>query len=173
MQKAIFFDRDGVINYRIVGDYVKSYDEFCFVPDFIDFFSEIKRRRYLAIIITNQQGVGKNIMTDEDLHAIHSKMQEEIISLTGYGFDDIFYCTDLATVFSNRRKPNPGMLNEAIEKWNIDKHLSWMIGDSLSDIIAGKNANVQTIYIGQAHKNAFINADHQFPMLSQAINVIE
>jgi D-glycero-D-manno-heptose 1,7-bisphosphate phosphatase len=173
MQKAIFLDRDGVINYRLVGDYVKSYDEFCFVPDFIDFFISIKLKGYLAIIITNQQGIGKEIMTDDDLQNIHNQMQNEIRDITGYKFDDIYYCADLSTTYSHRRKPNPGMIHEAIEKWDIDKNLCWMIGDSLSDIIAGKNANLRTIYIGQAQKNAFINADHQFPMLKEAISVIE
>ena len=173
MQKAIFFDRDGIVNYRLVGDYVKSYDEFCFVPDFFEFFQKIKNKGYLAIIITNQQGVGKNYMTDDDLIEIHNSMQKEIFSNTGFNFDDIYYCSDLSTTFSLRRKPNPGMILEAINKWDIDPDKSWMIGDSLSDIIAGKNANVQTIYIGQAQKNAFINADFQFPMLYDAISVIE
>lgn len=173
MQKAIFLDRDGVINYRLVGDYVKSYEEFRFVPDFIDFFRVIKSKGYLAIIITNQQGIGKQLMTDDDLSCIHKQMQTELEQLTGMKFDDIYYCPDLSTEYSNRRKPNPGMILEAIDKWNIDKNQSWMIGDSLSDIIAGKNANLKTIYIGQAQKNAFINADHQFPMLIDAISVIE
>lgn len=173
MKKAIFFDRDGIVNYRPVGDYIKSADEFRFIPDFIEFFKYIKNKDYLAIVITNQQGVGKKVMTEADLINIHNKMQEDLKNITEFQFDDIYYCTNLATEFSCRRKPNPGMLLEAIEKWNINRSLSWMIGDSLSDVIAGRNAEVNTIYIGKSNKNAFINADKEFISLNDAKTFFE
>ncbi len=115
MNKAIFFDRDGIVNYRPVGDYVKSPQEFRFLPDFLEFFVFIKKNNYLAIVITNQQGIGKGLMTDEDLSIIHLKMQEDLFNITGYNFDDIYYCPDLALTPSQRRKPNPGMILEAVE----------------------------------------------------------
>ena len=147
MNKAIFFDRDGVVNYRPVGDYVKSPAEFHFVADFPEFFKKIKNLGYLAIIISNQQGVGKGLMSESDLNAVHNYMQQEIFKLTGFEFDDAFYCFDLKDSGSKRRKPEPGMLHEAIEKWNINQENSYMIGDSVSDVIAGKRSGVKTVFL--------------------------
>ncbi len=160
--KAIFFDRDGVVNLRIVGEYVQNYNDFHFCPDFFQFFKFIKSLGYLAIIITNQQGIGKGLMSESELNSIHDEMQTEIKKTTGYKFDDIFYCGSLSTERCFRRKPNPGMILEAIEKWNIDKNQSWIIGDSLSDIIAGEKAEIGTIYLGQHLANPFINPNFQF-----------
>jgi len=145
--KAIFFDRDGVVNYRPVGDYVKTPFEFHFIPDFLNFFKKIKDSGYLAILISNQQGVGKGIMTEEQLTEVTCYMQDELLRLSGFNFDDIYYCTDLKESNSPRRKPNPGMLLEAIAKWDFDPVNSWMVGDSESDIIAGKRARVRTVLL--------------------------
>lgn len=147
-RKAIFFDRDGVVNYRIVDRYVQKPEQFKFINDFISFFKSMKDKGYLAILITNQQGIGKGLMTEQELAEVHNFMQNELMSITGYCFDDIYYCTDLASTGSYRRKPNPGMLLEAVEKWNIDKNESVMIGDRRSDAGAGKNAGVKTVLIG-------------------------
>lgn len=160
--KAIFFDRDGVVNLRIVGEYVQSYDDFRFCPDFFKFFKFIKSQGYLAIIITNQQGIGKGLMSEDDLSFLHSKMQTDIENATGFKFDDIYFCGSLSTQRCSRRKPNPGMILEAVEKWNIDKNYSWIVGDSLSDIIAGEKAEIGTIYLGQHLANPFINPNYQF-----------
>jgi D-glycero-D-manno-heptose 1,7-bisphosphate phosphatase len=165
--KAIFFDRDGIINYRIVGGYVESKHQFKFIPDFFDLFYLIKKIGYLAIIISNQQGVGKGILSLQDLEQIHSYMQKRLINLFGFGFDDIFYCTDLTGSGSFRRKPNHGMLLEAIEKWNIDPKSSYMIGDSLTDVIAGKKAGTKTILINHYLTEKPEEADYLFKNLYQ------
>ena len=141
--KAIFFDRDGIVNFRIVKGYITNINEFHFIPDFIDFFQSIKRLGFLAILVSNQQVVGKGIITDEQLQEIHNYMQDILEKETNYKFDDIYVCTELAINNSYRRKPNPGMLIEAINKWNIEISHSWMIGDSVSDVIAGKQAGVK------------------------------
>jgi D-glycero-D-manno-heptose 1,7-bisphosphate phosphatase len=147
MNKAIFFDRDGVVNYRIVGEYITSPENFVFMPDFLYFFQEIKKAGYLAIITSNQQGIGKGLMAEEQLDKVHKYMQEKLKELTGFPFDDIFVCTELASANSHRRKPNPGMIEEAVEKWNIDIEQSWMIGDRASDVIAGKRGGLKTILL--------------------------
>jgi len=147
-RRAVFFDRDGIINYRPVSDYVKHVEEFHFIPDFFDFFIKVKNLGYLAIIISNQQGIGKGLMSESDLHKIHSFMQKKVKEVTGHMFDDIYFCPELESVGSPHRKPNPGMILEAVEKWNIDIQDSWMIGDSINDIKAGINAGVKTIFIG-------------------------
>ncbi len=167
--KAIFFDRDGVINYRPVGDYVKSPDEFSFCPDLFKFLKFIKEKNYLAIIITNQQGVSKGLMTNEQLSKVHNYMQSELNQKISFNFDDIYSCTDLATNKSSKRKPNPTMILEAIEKYNIDKNQSWIIGDSITDIMAGEKAEIGTIFLGNSLQNPFINPNFKFTNLYQII----
>jgi D-glycero-D-manno-heptose 1,7-bisphosphate phosphatase len=111
---------------------------------------EIKQRGYLAIIITNQRGVGLGLMTEQELHAIHAALQSKMLREAGVQFDDIIFCTD-ADKTSLRRKPSPAMLLEAAEKWNIDLANSWMIGDSMSDIEAGQRAGTKTAYLVTPH----------------------
>lgn len=168
MTKAIFFDRDGVVNYRLVKDYVKSADEFHFVPDFFDFFRNIKNAGYLAVLVTNQQSVGKGIMTEAELCEIFDHMQREIRKSTGFAFDDIYYCTALSQAGSPDRKPNPGMLLKAIEKWDIDRVKSWMIGDRGSDAQAGRNAGVHSIIVGNSPDDEKSLADICFANFNEA-----
>ncbi|NLO19579.1 MAG: HAD family hydrolase [Ignavibacteria bacterium] len=143
-KKAIFFDRDGVVNYRLIGEYVECIDEFHFIPDFFSLFSYLKERGFLAILVTNQQGIGKKTMSLEQLEEIHDYMQKVLRAETGFSFDDLLFCPELSSANSFRRKPNPGMILEAIEKWGIDPKESWLVGDRESDVIAGKRAGVST-----------------------------
>jgi D-glycero-D-manno-heptose 1,7-bisphosphate phosphatase len=168
--KAFFLDRDGIINERLIGDYVKSIDEFVFIEDFFNLFKKIKDHDFLAILISNQQGVGKGLMTAADLEDIHNYMQNELSEKTGYRLDDIFTCSSLASENDYRRKPNPGMILEAIEKYDIDPSQSFMVGDSLSDIEAGKRAGVNTIYIGE---NKITNADFNFVNIMEFVKHFE
>lgn len=151
--KAFFFDRDGVINHRLVGDYVKTIQQFIIFPDIPQILKQIKLFDFKLILITNQQGVGKGLMSANELDNIHDFMQEQLYH-HGAKFDDIYSCTDLADSKSYRRKPNPGMILEAIEKWNIDPKLSFMIGDSDSDILAGRRAGVRTILVSDKSSNS-------------------
>ena len=148
--RAVFFDRDGVINARILGGYVRHRNEFELLPGVVETLAEIKRRGYLAIIITNQRGVGMGMMSESDLHAIHEELQRAMEREAGVRFDDIFFCTDVDDS-SGRRKPSPAMLLEAAKKWNIDLLHSWMIGDSMSDIEAGQRAGTKTAYLVTEH----------------------
>ena len=158
-RKAIFFDRDGIVNYRPVGEYIKSIEEFRFLPDFLDFFAEIKKKGYLAILISNQQGVGKGLMSEDDLAFLDEYMQNELMLRLGVNFDDTYYCTALAEENSPRRKPEPGMLLEAINNWNIAPAESWMVGDSINDIVAGKKAGVKTILVTNEELSAEVEPD--------------
>jgi len=149
-QRAIFFDRDGVVNARIVGGYVRNWDEFELLPEVAEVLREVKQRGYLAIIITNQRGVGTGVMSEADLHAVHNAMQLLMKKESGVAFDDIVFCTDMDDT-PGRRKPSPAMLLEAAEKWDIDLPNSWMIGDSMSDIEAGSRAGTKTAYLITEH----------------------
>jgi D-glycero-D-manno-heptose 1,7-bisphosphate phosphatase len=77
-RKAIFFDRDGIVNVKLENDYVKNFDEFVFRKHFLNLFSLIKSKGYLAILVTNQQCVDKGIIDEKELVNIHNLMQEQI-----------------------------------------------------------------------------------------------
>lgn len=144
---TLFLDRDGVINKRIVGGYVSCVDEFEFLPgvlESIKYFSEKLRR---IIVITNQQGVGKAIMTESELTIVHNHMKNKVVE-NGGKIDAIYYCTDLATSLNTCRKPSIKMAQKCVNDFpDIDLNKSIMIGDSLSDIEFGKNAGMKTVFV--------------------------
>ncbi|MEP7234731.1 MAG: HAD family hydrolase [Ignavibacteriota bacterium] len=149
--KAIFFDRDGVINERIIGGYVRAWSEFHFLPDVGETLKVIKQKGYLAIVVTNQRGVGLGLFSQADLDLVHQMMQEELQQKYGVQFDDIIFCTD-SDDEPGRRKPSPAMLVEAQNKYSIDLAASWMIGDTHSDILAGTRAGTRTAFVVNEHE---------------------
>lgn len=161
LKKAVFFDRDGIVNKRIVGEYISSFEDFEFLPEIFDLMQKTKQAGFLAIVITNQQGIGKGLITENDVEMLHFSMQNAFLEKIGVNFDDIFVCGDLANSGSLRRKPEPGMILEAMEKWNIDAENSWMIGDSETDALAGKQAGTKSILIGDFAENKTV-ADYIF-----------
>lgn len=146
---TLFLDRDGVINKRIVGGYVSEYDEFVFLNDVLEsikFFTGFFNR---IIIVTNQQGIGKGLMTEEDLLLVHSQMIEEI-SDAGGNVDNVYHCPQLNNLPNNYRKPSPEMATMAVNDFpDIDLTKSIMVGDSISDILFGINAGMKTVMIGE------------------------
>lgn len=164
---AVFFDRDGIVNERIVGDYVKSIKEFQFIPNFFTTFKLVLSSDCYSFLVSNQQGIGKGLMTELDLKEIHNFMNLHLISNTGNTFDEIFYCSSLDEQNDFRRKPNPGMILEAIEKYKLEKSLCIFIGDSLSDVKAGKNAGIKTILISKESLKENDKADYQFNSLKE------
>jgi len=147
---TLFLDRDGVINQKLPGTYVTSWQEFKFLPralEAIKYFSQIFNH---IVVVTNQQGIGKEIMTAEQLNNIHQKMADQIIDQGGY-IDQIYYCPHLAIEDPMCRKPNPGMAFQAAEDFeNIDFKKSLMIGDSLSDMEFGNKLGMYTILINSS-----------------------
>lgn len=163
--KTVLFDRDGVVNIRPVGEYVTDFSDFRFCEDFLRFFAYIKSCGYLAILVSNQQCVGKGLAAAEDVEELHRKMQAELAKRCASNFDGIFWCGDLKSANSPRRKPNPGMLFEAIEKFAVDKQNSCMIGDSMSDIEAGNRAGLRTVLVGNTPITGNYKPDYIFPNL--------
>lgn len=166
--KAVFFDRDGIVNRRIMGGYVTDVEKFDFLPGFFDLFRTVREAGYLAILITNQQGIGKGLMTEDDLYTIHEYMQAELKARTGYEFDEIYFCPDLASVEDSCRKPSPAMLLAAIGKWHIDPIQSWMIGDTLSDVQAAHAAGIKAILVGD-FTDEEIPAEYIVPSLEDVL----
>ena len=142
--ETLFLDRDGVINKLRPDDYVKSWEEFEFTPGILDALARWNRRFKYIIIVTNQRGVGKGVMTTDDLEAIHQKMVQ-IIEAHGGRIDRIYCCTATSDADPNR-KPNPGMAQQAkLDFPDIDFQKSIMIGDSESDILFAKNVGMKGI----------------------------
>lgn len=140
---ALFLDRDGVIN--SYGSYIYKIKDFHFNNKIFELCRNFKKNGYKIIVVTNQAGVARKIFTEDDFHALNSymlkKFQDHNIMIDG-----VFYCfhhPDFSDEECNCRKPKPGMLLEAIYKHNIDPRKSILIGDSNTDIEAGKNANVK------------------------------
>ncbi|KAA3622236.1 MAG: HAD-IIIA family hydrolase [Bacteroidetes bacterium] len=144
---TLFLDRDGVINKRLPGRYVGDIEEFEFlfnVPNAIAKFSQIFGQ---IIVITNQQGVGKKLMTEEQLGAVHQHMYEKV-EMAGGQIDAVYFCPDLKTDANPCRKPSPIMglwAQRDFPKINFKKSI--MVGDSLSDILFGKALKMETVLV--------------------------
>lgn len=150
--KLVLFDRDGVVNKRLVGDYVKKWEEFEFSDGFFDLFSHIKSNEYKTALVTNQQGIAKGIMSTHKLNNIHQLMQIELLENTDFEFDTIKFSPDLDNIENIRRKPGLGMYLEVISEFrieNIDFENSYMIGDSLTDLVPAQILGFKTIFIGE------------------------
>ena len=151
---TLFLDRDGVINRRIVNGYVTSWEEFEFLPGVLDALQILAQRFRYIIIVTNQQGVGKGMMTMEQVDAIHDQMCAEIEAYGGR-IDGILVCPQLASEPDNYRKPDPSMAYTAQEIYpEIDLGKCIMVGDGATDIEFGRNAGTKTIFIGDENPDA-------------------
>ena len=141
----MFLDRDGVINQKAPEhDYIKSWKEFCFLPGVQEAIRRIHQKGYLVIVVTNQRGIARGLMAENDLQEIHQKMCEELRK-HGAHIDDIFYCPHDIKDNCTCRKPKAGMLISAQNKWDIDFTQSYIIGDSNSDIEAGQRVGCRGI----------------------------
>jgi D,D-heptose 1,7-bisphosphate phosphatase len=128
MNKALFLDRDGVIN--VDKGYVYRWEEIEWIPEIFEAIKMANERGYKVIVLTNQSGIFRNFYTHEDVHLLHAKMSE-FLKAKGLVVDDWFYCAELD---SEDRKPRPGMLLKAQKKHNIELEKSFMIGDKPSDV---------------------------------------
>ena len=155
-QKAIFLDRDGTIN-KYVG-FLTDINEFELLDGVADAIQMINESGYLAIVVTNQPVIARGEVSVGELQEIHNKM-ETLLGQSGAYIDDIFYCPHHPhkgyegerpeyKIECECRKPKPGMLFAAAEKYNIDLRESWMIGDGENDIEAGRNAGCKVCSVG-------------------------
>ena len=147
---ALFLDRDGVLNYKREG-YIKSFSDFVFIDQVKESISQLNYLFHRIIIVTNQQGIGKKLMTIQDLHLLHSLMNAEIENAGGK-IDKIYFCPHLASDNCECRKPKPGMLLQSKEDFrDIDFQKSILAGDSDSDILAAKSLNIKSIKISSEY----------------------
>lgn len=139
---AVFLDRDGVLNKHLPAEYVKSPDELIVLPGVAAAVRRMNDVGLPVIVISNQQGVGKGLMTEADLQAVEARMEEALLQEAGARIDRCYYCTDLKSAHSLRRKPEPGMLIEAAAAFGLTLRETVFLGDSPTDIAAGHAAGV-------------------------------
>jgi D-glycero-D-manno-heptose 1,7-bisphosphate phosphatase len=140
-QKALFLDRDGTIN--IEKNYVYRIEDFEFIPGVLELIKIYYDSGYLIIIITNQAGIARSFYTEEDYEKLTDWMLKEI-ELKGIKITKVYHCPHHPDITGtcNCRKPQPGMILQAIKEFNINPAASVLIGDKKSDILAGRNAGI-------------------------------
>ncbi len=166
---TLFLDRDGVINKEILGEYVLHTSQFFFYDDTLLALEILNKNFGTIVIVTNQKGVGRGIMAQNDLDEIHNNMMTEVI-ITGGRIDKIYFATDIDNN-SPYRKPQHGMALHAKEDFpHIDFSRSIMAGNKLSDMQFGRNAGMSTVFIASTNpETEFPNAliDARFSSLYQ------
>src|SRR6266481_2234093 len=150
MKRAAFLDRDGVINHKLPeGQYVTRWEEMHFLPGVPEAISLLTQAGFCVIVVSNQRGVAKGLLTQGELQAIHQRMCQQLAE-AGAEITNVYYCPHEEQPPCSCRKPAPGMLLNAAHTHELDLTSSWMIGDSDIDIEAGRNAGCKTVRILKA-----------------------
>lgn len=147
---TLFLDRDGVLNTRRVDDYVKTPEEFIWLPGVLDALKKMRPLFGKFIVVTNQRGIARGLYTENDLLIIHNRMVKDIEN-AGSKIDGVFYCPHFGNEeYCNCRKPKPGMALQAKQMYgSIDFKRSVMIGDSQSDMDFGNNLGMFTVTVSE------------------------
>ena len=142
-KNAVFFDRDGVLN--VDYGYVHKKQDFVWIKGAIKTIKYLKELGYILIVITNQSGVSRGFYTEKEVIELHNWMNKELSKQIKIVIDDFFFATELPDEknINSRRKPSPLMINEAIQKHNISRDNSFLVGDKDSDLWAAKNAKIK------------------------------
>jgi D-glycero-D-manno-heptose 1,7-bisphosphate phosphatase len=141
-RRAVFFDRDGTLMDDV--DYCSDPANVKVISGVPEAIEELKNAGYLAIVISNQSGIGRGLFTEAEYAAV----QQELLRQIGAGrIDASYFCPDAPGVPSLRRKPAPGMVLEAAAVFEIDLAASFLVGDKASDIECGRRAGTRTILV--------------------------
>jgi histidinol-phosphate phosphatase family protein len=143
---TLFLDRDGVINEEVIGDYIRKQKDFQFRPGSLDALVELAQLFHKVVVVSNQRGVGKGLMTELDLIEITDYMVQEVATAGGR-IDKVYYCTSTDNQHPNR-KPNKGMALQAQHDFSsIDFTKSIMVGNMPGDLKFGRNIGAFTVYL--------------------------
>lgn len=149
MRRVVFFDRDGVVNASPGPGYVERWEDFHVLPEFVQVLRKTIELGFDAVIVTNQRGVARGLVTIETVNDMHRRMRELLARQHGLEVLDVYVCPHNDGE-CECRKPKPGMLLAAAKKHNIDLGRSWMVGDNERDVETGRNAGCRTVRVGDA-----------------------
>jgi histidinol-phosphate phosphatase family protein len=171
---TLFLDRDGVINEREEGGYIKKVDDFSFVPGTIKAMEKLNNIFGRIVVVTNQAGIGKGLMTEKDLQLVHRHMLKTFDLLDGR-VDKIYHCPDKPEAKSPNRKPEIGMAMQAKADFpEIEFSRSVIVGDSLSDMAFGAKLGMLKVFIeGKGEDPSVAKPDFQFASLKDFADSIE
>ncbi len=170
MKRAVFLDRDGVINRKPPeGQYVTRWEEMQFLPGVPEAIGLLTGAGYDVFVVSNQRCVAKGLLTQDELESIHRQMCQELADAGGV-ITKVYYCPHDKQPPCTCRKPAPGMLFTAAHTHELDLASSWMIGDSDIDVEAGRNAGCKTVLIVQKDAVGNGGADLSAPSLLAAVH---
>ncbi len=154
VRKAVFLDRDGVIN-RNLTNYVQSIENVHIIPRSLQAIANLTKSEYAIVIVTNQSAIGRRLITPEIAQQINKFIVNKIQSTSGI-IDGVYVCPHHPKTNCACRKPKPGMLIQAATDLNLDLEKSWLIGDAITDIQAAIAAKVNPILVstGRGAKQA-------------------
>lgn len=171
---TLFLDRDGVINVESVGSYITNWSEFTFLDGVKDALKMLNPMFGKVVVVTNQRGVGRGIMSIESLKDIHANMTNEVTS-EGGKINKVYACTAISDADHNR-KPNVGMGHQAQQDFpEIDFKKSIMVGNSMSDMEFGKKLGMHTVFLTTKHEPVNLPhdlIDEQYPSLLEWANTL-
>jgi len=149
MQKAVFLDRDGVIN--VEKDYLYKIVDFEFMDGTFESLKKLQENGFLLFVITNQSGISRGFYTIEDFKRLNSWMLD-VLAENRIKISQVEYCPHGPEDECECRKPKTGMIDNILKKHEIDLEKSWLVGDKTSDIVCAKNANIKnTIQVKSGH----------------------
>jgi histidinol-phosphate phosphatase family protein len=173
MNKAVFLDRDGVINRSAPteGEYITRWEQMQILPGVVEAIALLNRFGFRVIVVSNQRCVAKGQLTLSELDSIHQRMCNDLAAV-GARIDKVYYCPHEELPPCSCRKPQPGMLFAAASEHQVDLSSSWMIGDSEKDVEAGRRAGCRTARILTTQVSAAGNVDVLARSLLEAVHQI-
>lgn len=177
-KKVVFIDRDGVLNEDPIGDYVKTWQDFRFIPGAIEALKKLSRLGFELVIISNQAGIGDGVFSETALNEITKKMLAELdkndIRIAG-----IYYCLHGKEANCDCRKPKPGLFEQAAHDISFLPSKTYFIGDKISDVEAGNRFGLKTLFVLTGHgtmDQPKLTAQDQpegvFPSLKEAVDYV-
>lgn len=165
---ALFLDRDGVLNED--RGYVSRWEDFCWVPGARETVAAFNRAGWLVVVVTNQSGIGRGYYTEADMHALHARMQDQLAE-AGAWIDAVYHAPQHPEapleIYRHPdpplRKPNPGMILQALQDWPIDRGASLLVGDKASDLEAARRAGVRAVLFEGGDLSEFLRRRNLWP----------
>ena len=157
LKKVVFLDRDGTIN-RDSPDYIKGREEFEFLPGSLEAIKNLTHHGFVSIVVTNQSAVPRKLISLKELEFVH-KMMAQTVALNGGEIKDVFYCPHMPDDGCDCRKPEPGLIFQAREKYDIDLTAAIMVGDSAKDIECARRAGCDSAVLVKSGQNDHVEAE--------------